>query len=119
MIQAALGDIRPNAELGEPGAYRSPKVMQRERTYLVFGKGVEVACDAPGQQLWVHRPVAILSREYPRASCGHALQALELLDRRRRQRYSEGDPGLGSLGGDFPDRRLDLKIQFRPAGCGE
>jgi hypothetical protein len=31
MIQAALGDARPDAELGEAGAYRSPKVVQRER----------------------------------------------------------------------------------------
>ena len=49
MIQAALGDVRADAELGEAGAYRSPKVMQRERTDLVFGKGVEVTCDASGQ----------------------------------------------------------------------
>ncbi len=39
MIQAALSDVRADAELGETCAYRSPKVMQRERTYLVFGKG--------------------------------------------------------------------------------
>jgi hypothetical protein len=30
MIQAALGDVGADAELGEAGAYRSPKVMQRE-----------------------------------------------------------------------------------------
>jgi hypothetical protein len=42
MIQAALSDVRADAELGEAGAYRSPKVVERERTYLVFGKGVEV-----------------------------------------------------------------------------
>jgi hypothetical protein len=100
MIQAALGDIRADAELGEAGAYRSPKVMQREHSHLVFGKSVEVTCDASGQQLWVHRPVANLSREDPGASAGQALQALELLDRRRRQRHSEGNAGLGSLGGN-------------------
>ena len=119
VIQATLGDIRADAELGEAGAYRSPKVMQRERTNLVFGKGVEVTCDAAGQQLWVHRPVAILSREHPGASAGRALQALELLERRRRQRHSEGNAGLGSLGGDFPDRCFGLEIQLGPAGSGE
>ena len=69
MIQAALSDVRTDAKLGEPGAYGAPKVMQRERFHLVFGKGVEMTCDASGQQLWIHRPVAILSREYPGASC--------------------------------------------------
>ena len=64
-------------------------------------------------------PVAILSREYPGASHGQALQALELLDRRRRQRHSEGNAGLGSLGGDVPDRRLGLKIQLGPTGSNE
>jgi len=73
MIQAALGNVRADAELGEANAYRSPKVMQRERTYFVFSKGVEVTCDASGQQLWVRRSVAILSREYPGASASHAL----------------------------------------------
>jgi hypothetical protein len=29
MIQASLRDVRPDAEPGKPGAYRSPKVMQR------------------------------------------------------------------------------------------
>ena len=119
VIQATLGDIRADAELGEAGAYRSPKVMQRERTNLVFGKGVEVTCDAAGQQLWVHRPVAILSREPPGASAGRALQALELLDCRLRQRHSEGNAGLGSLGGNVPDRCLGLEIQLGPASCGE
>ena len=51
MIQAALGNVRTDAELGEASAYRSPKVMQSERTYFVFSKGVEVTCDASGQQL--------------------------------------------------------------------
>ena len=73
MIQAALGNVRTDAELGEASAYRSPKVMQSERTYFVFSKGVEVTCDASGQQLWVRRSVPILSREYPGASVSQAL----------------------------------------------
>jgi hypothetical protein len=73
MLQAALGDVRPDAELGEAGAYRSPKVMQRER----------------------------------------------LLDRRRRQRHSEGEAGFGSLGCDVPDWRLGLEIQLGAAGSRE
>ena len=73
MIQAALGNVRADAELGEASAYRSPKVMQSERTYLVLGKCVEVTCDASGQQLWVRRSVPILSREYPGASVSQAL----------------------------------------------
>ena len=73
MIQAALGNVRTDAELGEASAYRSPKVMQSERTYFVFSKGVEVTCDASGQQLGVRRSVHILSREYPGASVSQAL----------------------------------------------
>ena len=73
MIQAALGNVRADAELGEASAYRSPKVMQSERTYFVFSKGVEVTCDASGQQLGVRRSVPILSREYPGASVSQAL----------------------------------------------
>ena len=73
MIQAALGNVRTDAELGEASAYRSPKVMQSERTYFVFSKGVEVTCDASGQQLGVRRSVPILSREYPGASVSQAL----------------------------------------------
>jgi hypothetical protein len=34
MIQATLGDVRADAELGEAGAYRSPKVMQRAGRFL-------------------------------------------------------------------------------------
>jgi hypothetical protein len=73
MIETALGDIRTDAELGEAGAYRSPKVILCERTYLVFGKGIEVTCNASGQQLWVF--AASASNQESRSSTLGAMAA--------------------------------------------
>jgi hypothetical protein len=111
MIQASLRDFRPGPELGEPGAYRSPKVMQREGTYLVLGKGLEVPRDAAGQEPWIHDPVTGFCGEYPWASAGQPLQASELFHCGRGQRDGETNTGLGSLSGDVPNRRLDLKVR--------
>ncbi len=40
MIQAALGDVRTDAKLGEPRAHGAPQIVQAERTYLVFGESI-------------------------------------------------------------------------------
>src|ERR1700722_6107897 len=78
MIQAPLGDVRTDAELGKPGAFRSPKVVQREFAYLVLGKGIEMPCDAARQEPRIHGPVTGFRGEDPRASAGQSLQAPEL-----------------------------------------
>ena len=119
MIQASLREVRPDPEPGKPGAYRSPKVMQREGTHFVLGEGFEMPCDAAGQEPRIHGPVTGFCGEYPWASAGQSLQAPELFHRRRSQRDGETNAGLGSLGRDIPNRRLGLKIQLGPAGSGK
>jgi hypothetical protein len=71
MLQATLGDVRTDAELGEAGTYRPPWVMQRERAHPVLGKGLEVfhevtlpssACGLLGYNsysIWVTRELCV------------------------------------------------------------
>jgi len=119
MIQTALGDVRPDAELGEAGTYRSSKVVQRERAHLVLGKRLEVPRDASRQEPRIHGPVTGFCGEYPRVSAGRSLQVPELFRGRPGQRYGKGDIGLGSPGGDFPGLRLGLKVQLGPSGSSK